>query len=719
MATKWLGSTILVLCCCLLATGCASRIQKSLDRSVLIAKRCADIEEAVHSRQGVENELVNAIALRLVATCTDGSQSCLGFVLGMTPPSAVISAGKLLEDLEKYQTALGSLNQNFLQTNRNQVDGLKKSQEDLRNALTQRRNNTVAALDELYKRLAEARTVLGDSLSQASACDRRTSCVAMLGRELSTVRLTLTSSVRNLQQKLQDLRALAWKAQILADNTTAFLDGFNNLPAGGTMAGHPVVKEATEKLKRSTVDLVSSSTFLAERLETGSRAIDSLFSAEVQVAATDLFAARLYERVADKTIVAIDRLLSQVDRTIDKVDEHAYGAATLGTYLFEDEIQDKFDRIFTTHVAERLPENSRTAKLAFAAAACKRLVPDDNSEAGNSSLFSSFVYAALIRMQVDLEGGKHSAENVRREWEQSLNRSESQSTVAGQKSDAAFLGLVAEAYRTDSALSSGVQRAPSILQQVALCAGVEQQLASARKLSPADLKERSWAACGKAAMSATLMGHGMPDALSPVLVTQTIEKAEPVPFALVPDGETGPGDPAAWRRAMEAVLAASIPKPPSGAERLCQRIRHVVTATRCEPNAAGTTVTLDFDTSFTTGRAGSRILEMKIARLADMLGADGQTYAFTVYGYASASDFFCVRPAARNPSPCGTGKNHALATARAEWALSVLRKRMRARVAADSQAVGLFNPLSFDTPADRRIRMAISLVSPSTALQMD
>lgn len=398
-----------------------------------------------------------------------------------------------------------------------------------------------------------------------------------------------------------------------------------------------------------------------------------------------------------------------MDRTIDRVDEHAYGAATLGTYLFEDSMQEKFDRIFTAHVADRLPDNSRTAKLAFAGAACRRLVPDNDSGARNASLFSPFVYAALVRMQVDLEGGSTTPERVRKQWEQELDRSDSQSVAAGQNSDAAFLGLVAEAYRADSLPDGVAQRAPSILQKVALCAGVEQQLASTRQLDPAQLKERSRAACGEAAMSATLLGHGLPDAASPALARQAIEKAKPAPSVPVPGGGTGPGDAVAWRRAMEAVLAASVPKPPSDPERLCQRIRSGTAATRCEPDEAGNTVTLDFDASFATGRMGDRALEMQIARLADMLAGDGRTYAFTVYGYASVSAYPCNGPGARTSSSCGTEKNHALARARADWALNVLRKRMPGRFASGSQAVGRFNPLSFDTPADRRIRMTVAL----------
>jgi hypothetical protein len=211
----------------------------------------------------------------------------------------------------------------------------------------------------------------------------------------------------------------------------------------------------------------------------------------------------------------------------------------------------------------------------------------------------------------------------------------SKSAQTEQKSDAAFLSLVAEAYHADSSTNGGEQRAPSILQQVALCANVEQQLASLQQLSPAELKGRSWAACGKAVMSATLMGKGLPNATNPELAQQAINKAKLDAPPSTPSGLPGAEDAAAWRRAMEAVLAASVPKPPSHLERLCQRIRSGATTARCEPSPSGDAVTLDFDASVAIGKAEDRALEMQIARIADMLGEDRKAYVFTVYGYAS------------------------------------------------------------------------------------
>ncbi len=709
MVAKWTGPTFTLLCLCVLASGCATRIQKSLDRSVLIAKRCADIEEAVPNRKDVEGELINAIALRLVATCYDGKQGCLGPTPVTAPPNVVSSAENLLTDLEQYQTGLLLVNQKILQANKYRVESLQKAHNDLRRELTQRRNNIVIALNNLYSELQNARAVLKDSLSKASACERRTSCVATLGRQLSTIRLTLDTKVRDLHQKMQDLQVVYHTAQKLADQTITFLDEFSDALTTAAETEQETVRKATNQLKRDTVDLMASSTFLVQRLEAGSRALDSLFSAEVQDAATDLLAARLYDKVADKTVLAIDRLLSQVDRTIDKVDEHAYGAATLGTYLFEDKMQETFDRIFTAHIADRLPDNSKTAKLALAAAACKRLVPDNDNGIRNASLFSSFVYAALIRIQVDLEDKKNTPGNVRKEWEQSLNKIGSGSVDAEKKADTGFLNLVAEAYRADSSPAGVEQRAPSILQQVALCANVEQQLTSTRQLGPVELKERSWAACGKAVMSATLMGQGLTDASSPVLAQQAIEKATPLPSVQVPNGRAGPEDAFAWSHAMEAMLAASAQKKPSRLERLCQRIRSSSTAVHCESNESGNAITLDFDANFAVGKVGNRTLEALIARLADTLGEDKQPYIFRVYGYASVSAYSCIRSVARTPAPCGAEKNYALAKARADWALSVLRKRLGERFASDSQAVGLFNPLSFDTPTDRRIRMIVAL----------
>jgi hypothetical protein len=194
-----------------------------------------------------------------------------------------------------------------------------------------------------------------------------------------------------------------------------------------------------------------------------------------------------------------------------------------------------------------------------------------------------------------------------------------------------------------------------------------------------------------------------------VLAQQSIEKAKSVPPASTPRGQPGAEDATAWRHAMEAVLAASVPKQPSHLERLCQRIRSGATAARCEPSGSGDAVTLEFGASFAIGKAEDRALEMQIARLADMLGEDRQAYVFTVYGYASASAYPCSGSSARTPSPCGAEKNYALARARADWAMDTLRKRLQEHFASDSYAVGRFNPLSFDTPADRRIRMTVSL----------
>lgn len=708
MATKWIGSMLSLLCCCLLVSGCATRIQKSLDRSFMIAKRCADIEEAVPNRKTVESELINAIAIRLVATCLDRNQGCLGPTSGTAPPNPLTSANKLLANLEQHRTILLYTNQNFLQINKDKVEALQREQADLRRELTQRRDDIDQALTALYEELQNARTLLGESLSKAHACERRTNCVASLGRHLSAIRPKLDGKVRDLHQKVQGLHVLAQRAQRLAGHTISFLDQFNATLRTTAATEQQTIKLASDQLKVDTEHLVASSAFLVQRLESGARALDSLFSAEVQDAATDLMAARLYDKVAGKTVVVIDRLLSQVDRTIDKVDEHAYGAATLGAYLFENEMQEKFDRIFTTYVDGRLPDNSNTAKLAFVAAACKRLAPDDDNGAKNASMFSPFVFAALTRMQVNLEGEKRTLESVRNDWELSLNKTDSRSVESEQRADSAFLDRVAEAYLFDSSTNGGGQRAPSILQQVALCANVEQQLASTQ-LSPMELKERSWAACGKAVMSATLMGEGLPGATNPVLAQQAIEKAKSELPPPRPPGQPGAEDAAAWRRAMEAVLATSTPKQSSHLERLCQRIRSGVTPARCEPNGSGNAVTLDFDTSFAVGKTEDRALEMQIARLTDLLIDERQAYVFTVYGYASASAYPCSPLSARVPSTCGAEKNYALAKARADWAIAVLKKRLKERFSSDSSTVGQFNPLSFDTPADRRIRMTVAL----------
>ena len=709
MRTKWIGSTLFLLCCCLLASGCVTHIQKSLDRSVMIAQRCADIEEAVPNRKDVESDLLNAISMRLVATCADGNQSCVGSTSITAPPNPMTFAGNLLANLEQHHTILLSINHQFSETNKSTLRSFRNEQESLRNELIQTQNDIPKALNALYGELRNAKIVLDESLSKAHACERRTNCVAALGRKLATIRPTLDKKVGDLHQKIRDFSALARRSQRLAENTASLLEQFGETLTTTATMEQQAIKNTSNQLKRDTANLVASSAFMEQRLEAGARALDSLFSLEVQVAAADLMATRLYEKVADKMVVGIDRLLSQVDRTIDKVDEHAYGAATLGTYLFEDKIQNKFDGVFTTYIADRLPKNSNTAKLAFMAATCKRLVPDDDNVAKNASLFSPFVFAALIRMQVDLEGGKRSLESVRKEWEQGLIYTDHKSVEAEQKSDTTFLGLVAEAYRVESSTDGGGQKAPSILQQVALCANVEQQLAATEQLTHKELKERSWAACGKAVMSATLIGQGLPDAANPALAHQAIEKAKLDPPASRPAGQPGAEDAAAWRQAMEAVLAATAPKQPSHFERLCQRIRSGTPALRCQPSVSGDTVTLDFDSSFAISKAEDRALEMQIAQLADVLGEEQQVYIFTVYGYASASAYPCRRSIARKPSTCDEKKNYALAKSRADWAINVLRKRLQHRFVSGSDTVGLFNPLSFDTPEDRRIRMKVAL----------
>jgi hypothetical protein len=374
--------------------------------------------------------------------------------------------------------------------------------------------------------------------------------------------------------------------------------------------------------------------------------------------------------------------------------------------MFEDEMQNKLDQLFTNYVADLLPSN-KTARLAFAAAACKRLLPGDNG-AKNASLFSPFVYAALVRTQVFLEEEKRTPERIRKEWEQSLNKTDKQLVEAEQKPEDVFLGLVAQAYHADSEMTESGQRAPSILQQVALCANVEQQLVSTQQLNSTELKERTWTACGKAVVSATNMGQGLPDATDPVLAQQAIEQANSDRSASTWSDEPGIKSAAAWRQAMEAVLAASIPKPQARPERLCQRIRSSVATVSCDPRGDGEVI-LDFNASFAIGKTEDRTLELQIARLADMLDEDRQAYVFAVYGYASASTYSCGQSSARTSSPCGAEKNHALAKARAMWALGVLRKRLQEHFSLDSHADGLFNPVSFDSPSDRRIRIMVSL----------
>lgn len=704
-------SKFLLLALVLLVSGCGSQLQKSLNRSVMIAKHCADIEEAVPlNNKKLELALINAISLRLMATCVDGSQQCLDPASGQAALSdPITSASKLKLNLTTHRDQLGQLNKQFLQTNRAAVDVLQGEYASLDKEVEQASRDASSALSALQTILRDAHTMLTNAPLDARACERRTNCVAVLAQRLASIRPRLEDGIAQLLDRVERLHALGQRATSLAEQTASFIA---SVPAGMAVtvsAQRQSVATARAELNDDTAALAASSKRLIERLQAGSRSLKNLFSGEVQEAATALMAARLYDKAADRTLAAVDRMLAQVDRTIDQVDSHVYGAATIGTYVFQSEMQEKLDQVFKTLVVDRLPDNRKahTAKLAFAAAACRRLVPEDGKDIKNASMFSPFVFATLVHVDAGLRG--EPLDRVRAEWEASLSGTAPDAPATGVNPPDSFIHRVTIAYDTESSTDQGrVAIAPSMLQQVALCANVEHELASTQQLNSEELANRTRTACGRAVVAATMMGEALPQAANPALARLAIEKAPAGP-ASGPSGQPATEDASAWRRAMEAVLAAAVPTPPSQLDMLCQRIKSATLAAHCDVGGMNGALTLDFSASFASGKAYDRALEIHMARLADMLNDGKQAYIVTVYGYASSGPFPCTRRANGTLATCAEDKNVALAQARANWALGVLKKRLGERMGAESIALGQFNPVSFDTPADRRIRMKLAL----------
>jgi len=685
---------VLTLTLSLLLSGCATQIQKTLDRTIQIENRCTAIEQALPMEQAyLKTTLVDAVALRLIGSCLDNSQLCLNSADMTISLKLTSSAQQVVSDLQSQGAELQLATKTF-------DEGLKRDYAKLQMDLKKTQAETQTALDALREKLGQVKNSNTLLLNNGKTCNQRTDCMTAFANQFASLETDLMPIIVQLRTQVEHLPELAEQAAALADHSTQLLKQAKDVADDSRTTLH----RGNADLQNNAQQLADSARQLAQRLENGSRTLESLFSHDVEKAAMDLMAANIYDKSADRLLALIDRTLSQLDRTIDKVDDHIYGMASVTTQMFSGEIQDRFDLLFTRLFAERYQSN--TAKLAFASAACRRMGVGASSAMPlqNASMFTPFLYAALIRVEYDVNGQKGTLEDVRAVWESQIGKkpAESRQDPTSIKADSDFAKNVVAAYEKDAALKEdSTPIAPGMLQQVALCAGVEQNLALNEGLTGSILNEHTLAACGNAVWDATLGSRPMVKAGS-LSGAQAAIAATP-PVATLPSGE---GDAKAWRDAMTEVLTASRPKVPGLFEALCQQITSLIKGSRCTDGIADS-ATVDFDASFALGQARDRGLEMQLAQLADILNSDSHDYRLMITAYASHQLPSCTGKSSGDVQACATAKNVALAQSRADWAFGVLERHMAERFGPGNQKHGSANPLSYDTPADRRLRVTL------------
>jgi hypothetical protein len=684
---------LLPLTLSLLLSGCASQIQKTLDRTIQIEKRCTAIEEALPmEQQYLKSALVDAVALRLVGSCLDDNQLCLNSSDTTIPLKLTGSVQQMATGLQNQRTQLQQAGKAF-------DDGLRQDYATLQRDLTQTKKDTEDALNALRAELSTAKSTL---LSNSKTCSQRTDCMTVFADQFGTLETRLVPIIDKLRTQAKRLPELAQQAAALADRSTLLLKQTKEV-ADGTRT---LLIKGNEDLQADARQLNDRARQLGQRLENGSRTLENLFSHDVEKAMMDLMAANIYDKSADRLLALIDRMLSQLDHTIDKIDDHAFGVASVATQMFSGEMQDRFDAIFRKLFAERYTSN--TAKLAFASAACRRMGVGNDAAPQTASMFTPFLYAALIRVEYDVNGQKGSLEDVRKAWESQLGKKPDEvAKDAGVASaDRNFAQNVAAASQKDAASQPNKPPvAPDMLQKVALCAGVEQELAMQGVTGNA-LKEQTVADCGHAALDATLANRPMVKAGSPSSALAAIATAPPASTSLSSGNIPGAGSADAWSKAMLEVLAASRPKVPELFDALCRQISSQIKGSRCAGGVADS-ATVDFDASFGPGQARDKGIEMQLAQLADILAGNPQDYRLLVTAYASHQLPPCPGKTAADIQACATAKNAALAQSRADWAYGILERRMAGRFGIGNQKHGSANPLSYDTPTDRRLRITL------------
>lgn len=714
----------------LLLSGCASSLQKSLDRSIAIEQQCTIIDQALpmHTEQ-LKDSLVNAVALRLVGTCLDNSLACLGPGTTTSPMSmATTTRDHLATVVAGQKMALGKIRTDSALALRQFQTEWEPEYAALETRITQNRDATLKALAALHTELEKAKAALKFGKG-VQACSQRVDCMTIFANQIA-------ASEKEFKSSIDELKTLAAQLYVLAvDAKTLTSKSMNQLAqqAGTALKEERrALEQGGQALDASATELSDNAKQLSQRLANGAQTMKSLYSKDIETATMDLMAAKLYDKVAERLLVLIDRALSQLDHVIDKADDHLYGGATVAAQLFSGDIQERFDVIIDKLLKDKF-KDSASARLAFAAAACQRMGMGDSSAAPvkNASMFSPFLFATLVRVQVDISRNVTlTPKMVRDAWEKGVENAienkdaaakaqadkpaaeqpvaqgpvSKQEAIAQTRVDIAgkFNTAIVDAKARETSATDGSKAvAPSMEQKVAWCATVEQEQAIESKTGVAS-KDRTLAACGQAALDSTMNGTPLADVGNKTEAAAVLEKTPPAPPAGIPGGT----DAKAWQEAMQAVLAAALPKAPLLLDALCTQITSQIKGSRCV--GGSTLAALDFDASFALGRPYDNGLEMQLAKLADILRYHRQDFVLVVTASASRKAPTCPRrtPQADMATCTGT-KNAALADERAQWAFNILQQRMAERFGSGNQKIGKADPLSYDTPEDRRLRITL------------
>lgn len=245
-----------------------------------------------------------------------------------------------------------------------------------------------------------------------------------------------------------------------------------------------------------------------------------------------------------------------------------------------------------------------------------------------------------------------------------------------------------------------------MLQKVAACTTVAQELRLGTALNDADIDTQSREVCADAALKAALDQRPIRNAVSPALAKAAIETFnQEKPTA--PTSEVAAAQ--AWATATEKVLA-SLPKAPAPRALSCASFTAGLPGVRCAEVGDG--VVLDFNASFAIGQQADKALELELAKVADLLNAQPHAYQLMVEGYVSRARYAC---AAAPRAACTDTRNQQLAQDRARWAEGVLTRRLVRAGAVTLRSAGVDNPLSYDTAADRKIRLLVRPASHAVA----
>jgi hypothetical protein len=704
----WRAPGILVLAGFL--SGCATAaLEKTVNRSIAMEERCTIIQKAAPLGPGkAEEALFHALALRLVGTCLEGGQRCLNPAGQAQSGEDVVSAARgvvaTIQSASDRRTQFKSRqdwnkeSHELIASYFDEVTKVKSRMEQVDIA----RDNVLKVLIKLRLTVSKAAASLPAGTQAASsaasvvtvvlpsnACAERDTCVAAFAKSLLTIKTELVDNVNALRRAIADVAVSARdlsRLETQVDRLAASVSDQKKI-------GETEVKLLKAELRRDSEALANSALELDARLQNGAIALGRIFSGDIANAASDLMAAKLYGKVAGRILASIDNMLAQLDQAMAKIDGRVYGGTVLLAQLYSGDMQERFDDIFTQVVAKRF--TSQSARLAFADAACQRLgfgaegVPPPL----NNSMFSPFIYAALVNIQAQVQPSGKAEKLTVAAIRQLDNTATATSIATNQKEMRGNVSAVQEREAEDD------QVAPTMLQQIAMCASVEQRLRTNTTLRGAELDAQSKTACANAALNSALGQTPILDAVSDASAKNTIEANKLENPPLVSNDVTAA---AAWGAALEKIVAA-LPKTPVSQALLCTKFGPHISGVRCDERSGG--AILSFSASFATGKDYDRTLELALATVADLLNSQPSHYQIDVEGYASQARFPCTTSAV--DKRCGDTKNLELASRRARWAANVLQRRLTRVGALPIKDSGIVNPLSFDSAADRKIRLLV------------